>query len=798
MVISKIEDPKKVQEYYYLYRKTNNTGYLDRIMEYISDAKVSEIKFRFIKAEDLLYTNSKGETLLDVLLKNNAKLDDRSIDRILRNPVLLKYIIGCEDYDISKYIMNNNLFMIKIDGNKTVFDLMLEKDKLPPVCCHFCSKISKLVKKMIEKNPKTLQYFDENTIMHETINGEKMIDYIFKNDLVSPFMIAKVSKYYDIFIDYCFKYHKEQLLQYLPDQSLIKYRNGKLIIEYLIDRGVVFNNSAHQDAKILNVLLKKGQYDGFRFVQEQELLQKAYNGKTFLENLLETGYKFENIGFRTREAIELLIKYERYDNVVKYCISALVSPMENSDRTYLDLLIQKYKEGAPVPLSKINIYSALNPEDLAKFYLTIARNGLIEHVSRINRFLLLGKKDGERTIDILLREDQGLTLNTIVPRSVKNNFYVATYLRSKGIDQRAIDIDLYSMDIVDEYYDSQVREYQKESVTKEEQELLDKLQELLLNDNKSHYKYVEALIASYRHLMHMGNSYGEIEVRKLIELKESDSSFSIIVIPDKDGTPCYDHSSRSIQLLNSCITTINHELGHLLHHNFCDSYEAPPEYDEMVKSFRTDKEVIKKVDEFSQYMETIREKTRKIVDEEYMPLYEASMTEEKKNKIKEFLNKSNEEKLKELKEQGYSDNIAVILAKTYSLEEYLEQDKRIKREELISAVLDKNYGTLTAISDILDGIFEGKLYSGELKNNEGKKILPSSGHGIAYYKRYEENDFAEAIANFSLIVKSDDGDKALRHLTEILGNEFVLLLTNFYNKEIIYGSLPAKDRKKGK
>jgi hypothetical protein len=76
----------------------------------------------------------------------------------------------------------------------------------------------------------------------------------------------------------------------------------------------------------------------------------------------------------------------------------------------------------------------------------------------------------------------------------------------------------------------------------------------MLGDGKSVPKYVEAICASYRHMMANNNEYAERELIKLIEIKEKDPNFTF-----QEGTGYYREFDNSIFVSNACINTLNHE-----------------------------------------------------------------------------------------------------------------------------------------------------------------------------------------------------------------------------------------------
>jgi hypothetical protein len=120
----------------------------------------------------------------------------------------------------------------------------------------------------------------------------------------------------------------------------------------------------------------------------------------------------------------------------------------------------------------------------------------------------------------------------------------------------------------------------------------------------------------------------------------------------------------------------------------------------------------------------------------------------------------------------------------FSVEEYLEQEKRIIRHELIEAVLRTEYGAFIAIGDILDSIFIGKFRSNELRDSDGNIIKSCYGHGVAYYERDVSWSFDETMANYSAIAKSPDAREIFAYLKNIVGERFMNLIEEYYRNEI--------------
>ena len=94
------------------------------------------------------------------------------------------------------------------------------------------------------------------------------------------------------------------------------------------------------------------------------------------------------------------------------------------------------------------------------------------------------------------------------------------------------------------------------------------------------------------------------------------------------------------------------------------------------------------------------------------------------------------------------------------------------------------YDAFIAIGDIIDAITKGNFQSNLLRNDKNEKIESAYGHGIRYYS-LKTHGFDEMVANYSSIIKSKHSNEILKLLRNIVGDELVDLLDEFYMTKII-------------
>lgn len=770
--IKDIESDNEISSYFRKYYNTKDNIYISKIIEYIKKGKIARIDFDFDDINSLLYCDETKKTLLDYLIENYDILS-YNLQRDLAEKEI--YVHKCIDKGIFEIVddLNDKILLKEYDIWNTLFDYLLIMDKLTPHIIERLGVSEGIINKLNAKDPKLLCYLKGDILFSQKIDGIRIIEYLFKEKLIEPGTITRIY-YNDEIYDLCLKYNREDLLEYLTESCFLYKKNGRYIIEELLDKKVVPKCRCY-DTTSYKLFYKRGIFSKLKEANESELLNVIDNN-TLLEILLKKGLTPTYRYYTYIESLNIMLKYHRYDLLLKCSLPSLLTSKEN-DVTYLDILLNEVKHGLDVRLELIDTYNA-SLDEVAKFYVKLANYGLINHVNPVTEEELLKESKGLKFIEYLLNEDKDLTLNVVLPEKVKENLDIATILRSKGITPNIIDFEPHIHSLVDDYYQKYHDYLASLQVTDEEQELLDELKNLMLSNNKSDKEFVEYMINEYRYLLSVKNEYGERELRQLIEIKRNNPAFCIRKAKKE---AYYSNYSKSINLENGCVEVLNHETGHALFHILTDR-KAPQEFERIVYEIRNNPKTKEKVRTYSIKFLEIKKSVENVVHE-VLENYEP--TEEEKKKINIYLAKCKTEKRKEYLQNGYSkDKIDELLNNSFNLKEYIKSSKKREERQLVDAILRTRYGSFIALGDILDAIFIGKYKSEELIYNNENVIPEGYGHGIAYFEKGITTMFDETIANFSSIIKSYDAIETLSYLKDITGESFVNLLENYYKNEI--------------
>ena len=366
----------------------------------------------------------------------------------------------------------------------------------------------------------------------------------------------------------------------------------------------------------------------------------------------------------------------------------------------------------------------------------------------------------------------------------RNDPELVIVLRNLGIEDTAVDIKTKDVKFSDIYIDGYNEDYARKCVSACP-ELLDMLRDLFYSDGVSDKSAVDSLIISYTYLTSYGNLNKEMfiqELRKLIMIKMRNfDSFTYTKVDDG----AYFNLGGGVCLVNNIISTINHETSHALHYYLASNY-VPKNYFDVISRVRTSKGIINRVSNYSKGMARLRksikaEISKSKIEEYYEGLYQG----DKLLELSLFLGMSKLEQKEKLIDDYNEQVLDVILASTYSVDEFIRQRIQIEVDEMVDAIFRNDYDALIAIGDIIDAIFMGKFKNGALFDNEGIEIQPTYGHGIGYYDSNKNNGFSEMIANYGSIIKSRNSEEILAYLRSIVGDEVVDMIKDVYENNIL-------------
>lgn len=701
---------------------------------------------------------------------------------------LLKLDKKYEELQILENV-NENVLMYQIDPNTTILDMLLKKNIIPEKLRVIPNNIE-FVNFLRQKNLYSyLKESGEKVLLLEIAPGKTLLE-----ELIDNFHISKIN--FTVFDEKTLKilYKKEKLhlvkaiyesILEKNVEEILEIKDKRTLFEWMLDLGYNPLEITREitNEKIIRILYNKGAYKflGAK-VNESCLSSIMDDGKILIDSLLEKNIDIKLVfGFSSLELAEKFYKSNRGDLLAKADIQTLLNPI-HEDYTYLDYILEGIKlKKIRYNLSNKSFYRC-SCNAVARYYLTFAKYDMMDYINKLTEVDLLTEYNGKLLLNELLDLNSDLTLNKIISKDIKSKTKVAVILKSRGLNQTEFDVPIEESNFSKNYLEKHNNSLGIGPTFEEGEMLLNELYELFLLDGKSDQKLVIALINGYKHSLFVNYELNINELRNLVKIKKNNMSKFLYL--KELGSGAYFSSGKVYSDYN-IINTLFHETGHALH-KYLANNSIPKNYIEVISKVRQNPDTLRQVEKLSIKCTEIRNKLKNIINVKYAAFFDSYFNEERKLDIEQFLNKSKSEKKEEFKSLNLDDDILdIIIDSSFTVEEYINHQKRIFKKEYLEAMYRSKYAEYSAIGDILDAIYEGDLYSEKIKNQEGEIISNISGHGIAYYYA-TKHGFDEMIANFSVLLKSPNSKEFLDLLKNIVGEEFYNMLSTYYYDNILF------------
>ena len=504
-------------------------------------AKYDKDLFGFKYNEKQLFTKIDNEYFIEYLLSKNCCYN-YMIDVITEHIEIIDILIKHDRYKLiwlNKKLVNK--LLTKDNNNDYLINKYINDEKLMKNLIDKCDD-GKILLEIFEKdNIKLLKYCNEQALMTK-INNETLLEYLLNKKIIPNNLISipNNKEYIEILINKdileYFKYANEEIL-------LIKI-NNKTVLELLLEKNKLDKiNFCINSEKTISILYKLNRLDLAKQISikllaksTKEIIGKDKNEQTFLEYLLDKGYKptfsdvinnkdknkkiIYNILYKNNE-LELLAKsidkknlFYKFNNN-ELLINKLIENniniflIDNIDikmllnnykdnKTYLDYVLEMIKD-KKIKYNLTNLsFTDCNIDDRVKFYITLAKHDIIKYIKNLTVDDLLKRYDGKILLEELLKKDKEITMNKILSDNVKSNVKIVGILKNKGIIITDINTPIKDLGITSEYLNKQQNRYGIGPLYHDGDYLLSKLQLLFITDGKSDYNLIMSLVNGYR------------------------------------------------------------------------------------------------------------------------------------------------------------------------------------------------------------------------------------------------------------------------------------------------------------
>ena len=271
------------------------------------------------------------------------------------------------------------------------------------------------------------------------------------------------------------------------------------------------------------------------------------------------------------------------------------------------------------------------------------------------------------------------------------------------------------------------------------------------------------------------------DIKKLIKYKKDKPLFSFYNSTISDNHGYFDPKKLVLSTDTVDSLKFNHEFSHLLFHVY-ENDTIINEYENIRLKLDTENNylIVKKYLEMLHHrFDDEKKKLEQVYDSKINEYYGNFSKYFKKVYLDLKDNTPDFIKLKNIISEGYV--YASITPET--LRDVCLSFVEIEQQEYIALELKKNNSPYLMLENMLDAIFNGKLF-------DDLEFDCLSGHGSFYFSKNLTNSFDESLANYDAIKKSDKGTEVIKIIRELIGNELIEFFDNYIkkNREESYAS----------
>lgn len=722
--------------------------------------------------EDILFSNyDENRKVIDYLLENNT-LYSSSVNNIVNHDEIYEYLINYNKLELLETLSPEVL--MKERQGKTILSILLESGYSPIV--------HDIQDKEIVKT--FLRYGKLNALENITLDvafmdvdgtDKKLFEYLAKHGVICHGVVNQAFKRkqnLEEIVRILEENNALTALQMFSEKELIQtYGTDKTLLEKLLENNLYILEDEFKTKEAFNVLLKYNRYDLLTHSSEEVLLETLPNGKKLYEELIEKGYGINTESIVNDEIARKIIETE--DEKLLRCLGAeCLLSLYDLNRTYLDVILDKAVETKKKSLVGNLRFEDATTNEEAKIIISHVNHGLSGMLADLTLEKLLDDSSGTTLLEELLREDEEITLK-LLNNEIKSDLEVATILKLHGIKQKRLKYDSeLSPKMKEQYISATLDVYKNMPITEEEEEVLQNFFNVM-SDGQTPIEIIDMIAASYQYLFSTNNPYAT-EIFTLIEIKKQNPNFRI----EFGKGAQYSPKNMVITLEDLNPEVFHHELGHAFFH-IIGNATVPVEFEELVERLAYSLAIEVKLTNYTEQLNRTTRKVQRHINSNIIIDFERNLDEDE---IRLYLESLKDGAIQRYVDRGYNEaDVRRIVSQTFSIEEFKKQTTRITRREMLDAILRIEHAELPAIGDYFDGIYRGKYFDGKIRNCiTGTRFTGGYGHGSKYYSDDTDLIFNEMLANYSAIMKTSNPQIGSQKLNQYMNPQLVSMIENSY------------------
>ena len=792
---------------------------LSEIVKGIINGSLSENELLNLAKRKKLPEVYERKTLLDYILEYKRNTEEFDKFSVYNSEIAIKYL----DYGLSPNIDSEEIFMSKYDEEKTIFEKYIGKY----FDASFLNIITNLIKDgrnlkeillckidnkyvfehLEEKGLNTIITYmlvanaNKKDLVNVIVNGKSLLEYLYENFVNNEKYSLKSRKKFieslrkkadskdenSIFIaKMAFKYG--DFATTLKNESFLLQKDklsGESYLDIII-KELLQNNSIETIISInssTRLLTYKSKYLGNKRVIEyiiEDLSEKLSKRK--IHDKLFVNVKSEKL--KDDESAYLFeIFIERYANSVDISKLLKIFPEElllknrnTSEReTYLDLFIKKLCESDSalcIPYhikytAKLLTYKSkyLDNKMIIEYILDNFKEKFRKNYITTEILLYYIVDGGIILLDFLVKKYRDFVIELAKDASLFRHPAIISILGANGIDINELNF-VGVTEYADLYLGESLEEY-GQGISREANFMIDEFYDLLLKNGDNDKHIIELACLSFARQFATGFEYAYRDLQTMIELVKNrglrlrrydTSHFSLFNIKTMKKEAYISVSAPSL------FSDFNHEMTHALHY-LLQSGSVPTtfeKYNDLI--FERIEKIFNFNKNFLKSLECFGKDFMRILDG---PLLGGLYYIDYKETIMKCI---------------FSAQKDIEIPTEYLLSIILSESKfrtlfeKEVKSEIMFSVFSEKFDVEFMLADMFDALSKGEFHTNGIEFNG--EHYATSGHGIEYFKRI--HPFVEILADYGGIIKSPRKEYGLTILKDVMGQEFIDMLDEFY------------------
>lgn len=252
---------------------------------------------------------------------------------------LLHYI-----YNTTDALNRREFFDLKINDVQTVYDYFLEEvgDLTEENAKFIASQEDYLIKGLLKGKLRLADMIQEDVLFKE-VNGKPLLEHLIELPNFRPYILTCINTRKEV-IDILKRTNHPNYLEYVGEDILFsKFDENQTVIEYLLKNGhfnpITIGTIKHHP-EIYDILIQNHK-QGYLGCLSAEMLMTKKDGRFILDTLLDNGYRLYSLDIINEDMVKILLKYGLEYNLSNIPYELAFMEVEGTNQSLFEYLTEK-------------------------------------------------------------------------------------------------------------------------------------------------------------------------------------------------------------------------------------------------------------------------------------------------------------------------------------------------------------------------------------------------------------------------------------------------------------------------